>query len=192
MIAVGLEHPTLRGIDTSDDTRYYTNTGGRARTACPGACPKPVRACYRFLRAVQPPATLMRTFWWAWGVTHDNPTHKAVLLALAAHDGSKGCFPSISRLAAGTSLGRSTIIRSIVQMEELGLIHAVRERGKSTKYLFNKAWVGSAAAALVGSAASEPVTSAANVLVMRPVGSAAAAPYQRKKGHQQKEGFLDD
>jgi len=133
----------------------------------------------------------MRTFWWAWGVKHDNPTHKTVLLALAAHDGSKGCFPSITRLSEGTALGRSTIIRAIVQMEELGLICAIREKGKATKYLFNKAWSGSAAPALVGSAAAELVTSAANVLPMTPGGSAAAALYQRKKGHQQKEALCD-
>jgi hypothetical protein len=76
-------------------------------------------------------------------------------------------------------------------MEELGLIHAIREKGKATKYLFNKAWSGSSAPALVGSAAAEPVTSAANVLVLKSGGSAAAALYQRKIESGQEGNFGD-
>lgn len=109
----------------------------------------------------------MKTLRWAASVKHDNPTHKQVLVALAIHDGRKGCFPSINRLIECTALGRSTIIRAIAQMEELGLIHAMREKGKSTHYLFNMGWSGSAATAPVTSATAAPVTSAANVLPLR-------------------------
>lgn len=73
---------------------------------------------------------------WALMLDHKNATHKVVLIALANHANPDGgeCYPSIARLETYTGLHRSNIIKAVKQMEELGIISAIHERGKKTRY----------------------------------------------------------
>lgn len=73
---------------------------------------------------------------WALDLKHANPTHKAVLIGLANHADPDGtsCHPSLDRLEIYTGLGRSTIIRAIRQMEELGILRTEKAHGKRTDY----------------------------------------------------------
>lgn len=116
---------------------------------------------------------------WALYLPHPNPTHKAVLVGMANHanpDG-KDCFPSIDRLEKYTSLGRSTIIRAIKQMEDLGILSAVRTVGKVTKYTLNFDWQAQDDQCRSGTRPTAgPVPEREEPVPQRDGGSAAAAP----------------
>lgn len=61
---------------------------------------------------------------------------KMVLMQLAdAYNGdTHRCFPGIERLAAECGLGRSTVIRAIKKLVEIGLISTSKKHGCSTHY----------------------------------------------------------
>ncbi len=73
---------------------------------------------------------------WALDLPHKNATHKVVLIGLANHANPDGgdCYPSIARLETYTGLHKRSIVRAIAQMEELGIISAIHEMGKKTRY----------------------------------------------------------
>lgn len=63
------------------------------------------------------------------------PSAKLVLLALADHADSDGhCWPGIERLVEMTSLGRSSVIRSLAALEQHGMIERVRRSNRSNTY----------------------------------------------------------
>jgi hypothetical protein len=65
-----------------------------------------------------------------------NPTIKFVLLALAdnAND-DKTCWPSIPNIAKKTSCSERTVLRSLAELEKMGLIEKTRRFNRSTVYL---------------------------------------------------------
>lgn len=81
---------------------------------------------------------------WAWQQTGLNPQQKLVLLALADfHSDSQGCFPSIPAICKKTGLSRSTVLRALMGMQNLGLIErAERFGGKSNQISNNYVLVG--------------------------------------------------
>jgi hypothetical protein len=69
---------------------------------------------------------------WAWSQKTISYMAKLVLLALAdRHNADSGdCFPSISKLEADCCMSRSSIIRSVNELEQAGLITAIERRDK--------------------------------------------------------------
>lgn len=72
---------------------------------------------------------------WAWSILA-TPTQKLVLLALAERADNGGlCCPSLTHLATATGLSRSSVVRSLDQLEEAQFIERERgHTGKSTRY----------------------------------------------------------
>lgn len=63
------------------------------------------------------------------------PPCKLMLLALAEHTDKNGCcWPSIARLSTMTGYHRSTVMRTLVELERAGKITRARHRGKATRY----------------------------------------------------------
>jgi len=76
---------------------------------------------------------------WALNLEHNNSTHKVILIGLSNHADPDGgsCYPSMVRLMKYTGLTKTTIIRAVKQMEELGIISAIHTKGKLTQYHLN-------------------------------------------------------
>lgn len=63
------------------------------------------------------------------------PPVKAVLVSLADNANDEGfCWPSIATIAQRTCLGKSTVMRSIKQLEVLQLLRCNRSNGRHTTY----------------------------------------------------------
>lgn len=72
---------------------------------------------------------------WAWKQSTTS-AQKLTLLALANchNEGTGQCNPSISYISSATGLNRKTVIKSIAELEALGLIVAEKTHGGSTQY----------------------------------------------------------
>ena len=88
---------------------------------------------------------------WAWKQRKLSVHEKMVLLALAnRHNPDYGCYPSIRKIVEDVEFSRSTVIRSIKNLQAFGLLaiqEAKRENGSQTsnRYLlaFEKVKMGS-------------------------------------------------
>lgn len=72
---------------------------------------------------------------WAWRQSTTS-TQKLTLLALANchNEGTGQCNPSVNHISSVTGLNRKTVIKSIAELEGLGLIESEKGNGKSTNY----------------------------------------------------------
>lgn len=66
---------------------------------------------------------------WAWRLDVGDPETKLVILKLADHADDRGfCRPSIELIVRDTCLSRSTVIRRLKRLEELGFLQRERRR----------------------------------------------------------------
>ena len=66
------------------------------------------------------------------------PTEKLVLLCLCdyANETSGKCYPSVQSLVSKSGLGRATVFRALIRLEESRIFQRDTSAGKSTSYLF--------------------------------------------------------
>lgn len=61
---------------------------------------------------------------------------KSILIALADRANKAGyCYPSIEDTVFRIGLSERTVIRSVIELEELGLLAVIRETGRANKYI---------------------------------------------------------
>tara|TARA_R100000353_G_scaffold165253_1_gene126309 strand:+ start:462 stop:1154 length:693 start_codon:yes stop_codon:yes gene_type:complete len=79
---------------------------------------------------------------WAWKQKSLKPFQKLILVALAdRHNPDHGCFPSINTIIEDTGISRSSVLRTLGQLQDIGLIRkqaAFRDNKSQTsnRYIF--------------------------------------------------------
>ena len=117
----------------------------------------------------------------AWTVECE-PTQKLVLLALADHanDENFQCWPSLTHICKKTNLGRSTVARSLRDLEAAQVIERRKRGQQTTVYVLRFAqWCQSgpsAASGLVPQRDQGSATAVLGVVPERDQGSATAGP----------------
>lgn len=80
----------------------------------------------------------LRALDWALTRKLDDSTCKFVLVAVANYADQKGvCWPSLGRLARDTSFDRSTIVRALRRLEEMGYLRVERRKRADESYSSN-------------------------------------------------------
>ena len=80
---------------------------------------------------------------WAWKQKSLKPFQKLILVALAdRHNPDHGCFPSINTIIEDTGISRSSVLRTLLQLQDKGLIKkeaAYRDNNSQTsnRYIFS-------------------------------------------------------
>lgn len=70
-----------------------------------------------------------------WGLQM-SPAQKSVLISLADNANDEGyCWPSLEKISERTCLSRRAVINAIAWLESVGLLRAIRDNGRHTRYV---------------------------------------------------------